>query len=133
MAVPDWPSTGNRPLSLSEHAAQLRTQATKLLEAAGEQKRAFRYQAAAPFIQSTIELCNKVFDQPMPAELKAMLQTVLQTANNIKQDTANIKCTTDNITTTVPATGSASTPPALRSTATWARVASMQAGVLSQN
>ncbi|KAJ9634224.1 hypothetical protein H2199_009054 [Coniosporium tulheliwenetii] len=123
MAMPDWPSTGNRPLSLNEHAAQLKTQATKLLEAAGEQKRAFRYQAAAPSIQSTIELCNKVFDQPMPAELKAMLQTVLQTANNIKQDTAKI-----NYRQRL----NASTPPALRSTATWARVASMQAGVPPQ-
>lgn len=51
---------GKTPLSINEHATQLRTQAVKLLEAAGENKKAFQYQATAPFIQNTIELCNSL-------------------------------------------------------------------------
>ncbi|TKA58672.1 hypothetical protein B0A49_11944 [Cryomyces minteri] len=102
MATPAKSGTGNTPLSLNEHAAQLRTQAAKLLETTGENKKAFRYQATATVIQSTIELCNRVFEQPMPAELKAMIHTLTQTIGSIKQDTTNIKHTTDIITTTAP-------------------------------
>lgn len=102
MAVADALRPGDNPLSLYEHAVQLRTQAKQLLNDAGDHRRSFRYPTIAPLIESAVELCDKALGQPTPAELKAAVSLVLQTANDIKKDTSAIKRTTNTINTAVP-------------------------------
>ncbi|EKG09471.1 Zinc finger CCHC-type protein [Macrophomina phaseolina MS6] len=128
MAVADALRLGDNPLSLYEHAAQLRTQAKQLLDDAGDHRRSFRYHTIVPLIESAIELCDKALGQPTPAELKAAVSSVLQTANDIKKDTSAIKRTTDTINVAAPLTQQNMQ----HSPMTWARVAALRPTATAQ-
>ncbi|EKG09001.1 Zinc finger CCHC-type protein [Macrophomina phaseolina MS6] len=128
MAVADALRLGDNPLSLYEHAAQLRTQAKQLLDDAGDNRRSFRYHTIAPLIESAIELCDKALSQPTPAELRAAVNSVLQTANDIKKDTSAIKRTTDTISTAAAPTQQNRQ----HSPTTWARVAALRTPATAQ-
>ncbi|EKG09412.1 Zinc finger CCHC-type protein [Macrophomina phaseolina MS6] len=127
MAAADALRPGDNPLSLYEHAAQLRTQAKQLLDDTGEHRRSFRYHTIASLIESAIRLCDKALGQPTPAELKAVVNSVLQTANDIK-DTSAIKRTTDTINTAAPA----AQQNIQQSPMTWARVAALRTAATAQ-
>lgn len=121
MAAADASRLGENPLSLYEHAAQLRTQAKQLFNDVGDHRRSFRYHTIAPLIESAIELYDKALGQPTPAELKAATSSVFQTANDIK-DTSTIKCTTNTINIVTPLTQQNTQ----HSPMTWARVVALR-------
>ena len=124
-----WPTVGIRPPTVPEHAAQLKSESTLLLErlsspGSNGSHIALPYRQAEAFIESVHDFTEKICAQPSMAEIMAELRGLTRTQGKINESVTVIKNVIENPQGSTQDTATTK----YKATQLWSKVVSQRAG-----